>query len=335
MRISSLWPVPRASSQLLIVEADGVDHQRVTFPSADRISLPRRRHVRGVLAPVHEDLTKGRLDFIQNHDDAVRMNDLERLRQQVALGRLSGRQFSVGLNAPGCVCCRSRSTPYGVSGRSSGLKSARTSRKYLEFSDSPIPKSPPGGTWVALHLPDAREIGLAVQARHRPGHVDLAVARARCSCHWMVHPLRAGRHTGHDARDRNPQDGAKSTSHGCHLTTASGVGHTVCPSRVVHSVTGRPAAMFVVVTLHAGCPGAGWNRSNPGCCARLNNGRGGRATILQTASVYRAGCFEGGCLVSCVIGLSRSGPLSAWSSFSSGRITGLRNGLVWSFGGTC
>ena len=175
-------------------------------------------------------------------------------------GRLSGRQFSVGLNAPGCVCCRSRSTPYGVSGRSSGLKSARTSRKYLELSDSPIPKSPPARTWVALHLPDAREIGLAVQARHRPGHVDLAVACARCSCHWVVHPLRAGRHTGHDARDRNPQDGAKSTSHGCHLTTASGVGHTVCPSRVVHSVTGRPAAMFVVVALHAGCPGAGWNK---------------------------------------------------------------------------
>src|SRR5262245_4029432 len=71
-------------------------------------------------------------------------------------GTPSGRQFSVGLKAPACVCLRRRSAPAGVSGRSSGLKSDRTSRKYFELGDSPRPNSPPGarGSACTCQIPE-------------------------------------------------------------------------------------------------------------------------------------------------------------------------------------
>src|SRR6185436_6428282 len=83
------------------------------------------------------------------------------------------------------------------------------------------PEKSARGTWVALHLPDAREIGLAVQARHRPGHVDLAVSCAWRAGHGMVYPLRTHGDASSETRNRNPEGRAKSSSHGCHLTTAS------------------------------------------------------------------------------------------------------------------
>src|SRR5262249_55933821 len=63
----------------VIVEARRLDHQRFTFPSADRISLPGWRRIDGQLATIGEDLTKSGLDLVQNDNHARGMNDLERL----------------------------------------------------------------------------------------------------------------------------------------------------------------------------------------------------------------------------------------------------------------
>src|SRR5262245_9620753 len=42
----------------LVVEADGVDHQRVAFPPTDRVTIPGGVRIFRVLAAVHEDLTE-------------------------------------------------------------------------------------------------------------------------------------------------------------------------------------------------------------------------------------------------------------------------------------
>src|SRR4029450_12730592 len=42
----------------LVVEADGVDHQRVAFPPTDRVTIPGVVRIFRVLAAVHEDLTE-------------------------------------------------------------------------------------------------------------------------------------------------------------------------------------------------------------------------------------------------------------------------------------
>src|SRR5215831_13048838 len=68
-----------------IVEARGVDDQRVAFPAADRVALPYRRRICRKLPSIREDLTERRLHFVQHDDDAGRVDDLEGLGQQITV----------------------------------------------------------------------------------------------------------------------------------------------------------------------------------------------------------------------------------------------------------
>ena len=78
----------------LVVEADRVDDERVAFPMANRVSIPRRIEISGMLASVHEDLTVA-VDVALEQQERVRgrLQDSPRIR---VAPRYAGRE-TVGL----------------------------------------------------------------------------------------------------------------------------------------------------------------------------------------------------------------------------------------------
>ncbi len=63
-----------------VVESQGVDHQRVSLPVADRVSQERRRRVLHV-GLVHVDVPDVVRDFVHDRRLAVGLNDLDRVRR--------------------------------------------------------------------------------------------------------------------------------------------------------------------------------------------------------------------------------------------------------------
>src|SRR5207244_3586840 len=57
---------------------------------------------------------------------------------------------------------------------------------------------------LALGLPDSRKVGLSVNAGNRPGHIHLAVGRARSARRRYIRPLSLRAQASSDHHDANP-----------------------------------------------------------------------------------------------------------------------------------
>jgi hypothetical protein len=98
-----------------VVQSDGLDHQRIAFPPADRRTQPGRLRVFRVLSPIREDLPESRMKAV----------------------KVSGEEGRV----------RRGSSP--------GLKSAKMLIKYLVGISSPRPLAPPGSNRISSGMGEA------------------------------------------------------------------------------------------------------------------------------------------------------------------------------------
>ena len=77
-----------------VVESDGVDDERVSVPSANRVTVPRRVRIHGMRSSVHEDLPVAvNVRFEQEKDVRRRLHDPPRIRRD---SRHAARQ-TIGL----------------------------------------------------------------------------------------------------------------------------------------------------------------------------------------------------------------------------------------------
>src|SRR5580658_5868204 len=81
----------------LVVETDGIHHQRVAFPFTNRVTQPTGIWVLGKLAAVGEDLAIEVECLIKDDDQSRSLENLERHRSGVYLGYALRQAMRVGL----------------------------------------------------------------------------------------------------------------------------------------------------------------------------------------------------------------------------------------------
>src|SRR5687767_2248048 len=120
-----------------------------------------------MLAAVREDLPERCLDFIQDHDETCRVNDLERLRQKVALRNAVGETVERRVER---AQSRVLTQALGTVWRERFLTRLEVGQDVAEvLRVERLADAEETARWtrVARHLPDAREIRLAIQSWRR------------------------------------------------------------------------------------------------------------------------------------------------------------------------
>src|SRR2546427_536625 len=85
----------------LVIESDRVDHQRVAFPSPDRMSIPRRVRILWMLPAIHEDLAVAVNVALEQEEDVRRsLNDPPRIGRDSRDSRRQAVRLGIVLRLP-------------------------------------------------------------------------------------------------------------------------------------------------------------------------------------------------------------------------------------------
>jgi hypothetical protein len=160
----------------------GLNHQRIAFPVADRVAIPRRQHVVRKFTPAEKDLPVAGIELMKDNDLAGCLEFFSVSGKAHARGKLGEHAVHVGIEvrdifgaALDQICCP------GLVGKA-----------VLE-ADREVQQLRPQGKFGALHTslfgvagqniardPHAREVGFTGSSSWRGrGEVQLMISRAR------------------------------------------------------------------------------------------------------------------------------------------------------------
>src|SRR6187200_1529957 len=182
----------------------GFDDERVTVPLANRVSIPPGlRIVVRQRTSIGEYLTHAGAGFVQNHEEARRLNELSRRPLRVELDDTHGEavRLRIVLTVAGLSLLQKRSAF-----RLEWKPFLEVLRDVTEARERRTCRCIGRGGLIrgVSALPDAREVRLAIcRSRHRPIEIGLTLCVARNALRHADVPLRDQRRRSSNRRDQH------------------------------------------------------------------------------------------------------------------------------------